>query len=74
MNDVKFAHFALTEASAGQFHFDGRVSRGAYGEAGFADGNRLAWINDWEVDFSKDFRLKASAKDSPMSASACSLR
>jgi predicted secreted hydrolase len=63
MNDVKFAHFALTEASAGQFHFDSRVSRGAYGEAGFADGNRLAWINDWEVDFSKDFRLKASAKD-----------
>ena len=38
MNDVKFAHFAVTDVSAGKFHFDSRVSRGAYGEAGFADG------------------------------------
>jgi predicted secreted hydrolase len=25
------------------------VSRGAFGEAGFADGERLAWIDGWEV-------------------------
>jgi predicted secreted hydrolase len=63
MNDVKFAHFAVTDVSAGKFHFDSRVSRGAYGETGFADGKRLAWIDDWEVDFSNIFRLKAAAKD-----------
>jgi predicted secreted hydrolase len=63
MNDVKFAHFAVTDVSAGRFHFDSRVSRGAYGEAGFAEGKKLAWIDDWELDFSKDFRLKATSKD-----------
>src|ERR1700741_3152147 len=64
MNDVKFAHFALTDISAGRFHFDSRVSRGAYGEAGFAEGDRLAWIDEWELDFDKsNFRLKAAAKD-----------
>ena len=64
MNDVKFAHFAVTDVSAGKFRYDSRISRGAYGEAGFADGNRLAWIDDWELDFDEsNFRLKAAAKD-----------
>lgn len=63
MNDVKFAHFAVTDVRADKFHFDSRVSRGAYGEAGFADGKRLAWIDDWELDFSDNFRLKAASKD-----------
>jgi predicted secreted hydrolase len=63
MNDLKFAHFAVTDVSASQFHFDSRVSRGAYGEAGFGDGDRLAWIDDWKLDFNNTFRLKAAAKD-----------
>jgi predicted secreted hydrolase len=63
MNDVKFAHFAVTDVSAGKFHFDSRVSRGAYGEAGFGAGERMAWIDDWELDFNNVFRLKAAAKD-----------
>jgi predicted secreted hydrolase len=63
MNDLKFAHFAVTDVSAAKFHFDSRVSRGAYGEAGFGDGDRLAWIDDWELDLSNIFRLKAAAKD-----------
>jgi predicted secreted hydrolase len=63
MNDVKFAHFAVTDVSAGKFHFDSRVSRGAFGEAGFADGNRVAWIDNWELDFNNNFKLTASAKD-----------
>jgi predicted secreted hydrolase len=63
INDVKFAHFAVTDVSAGKFHFDSRTSRGAYGEAGFGEGERLAWIDDWELDFNNVFRLKAAAKD-----------
>lgn len=63
MNDLKFAHFAVTDVSAGKFHFDSRVSRGAFGEAGFADGNRLAWIDNWELNFKNNFKLTASAKD-----------
>src|ERR1700738_1623267 len=63
INDVKFAHFAVTDVSAGKFHFDSRVSRGAFGEAGFADGNRLAWIDNLGLDFNNNFKLTASAKD-----------
>jgi predicted secreted hydrolase len=62
MNDVKFAHFAVTDVSSGKFYFDNRISRGAFGEAGFSDGKRLAWIDDWELDFDGDFRLKAVTK------------
>lgn len=63
MNDVKFAHFAVTDVAADRFHFDGRVSRGAYGEAGFGDATRLAWIDDWELDLSNRFHLKAATKN-----------
>src|SRR6202011_4757301 len=62
INDVKFAHFAVTDVSAGKFHFDSRVSRGAYGEAGFADGKRLAWIDNLEIDCNNKFKLTAAAK------------
>jgi predicted secreted hydrolase len=62
VNDVKFAHFAVTDVSSGKFYFDSRVSRGAFGEAGFGDGKRLAWIDNWELDFDGDFRLKAASK------------
>jgi predicted secreted hydrolase len=63
MNDVKFAHFAVADINARKFHFDSRVSRGAYGEAGFAEGDRLAWIDNWELDFNLNFRLKAATQD-----------
>ena len=63
MHDVKFAHFAVTDINGGKFHFDSRASRGAYGDAGFADGKRLAWIDDWELDWGDIFRLKAATKD-----------
>jgi predicted secreted hydrolase len=63
MNDVKFAHFAVTDVSADKFHFDSRISRGAYGEAGFAQGRKLAWIESWDLEFDHDFQLKAEAKD-----------
>ena len=63
MNDVKFAHFAVTDVSSDKFYFDSRVSRGAFGEAGFGDGKRLAWIDNWELDFNGDFRLNAMTKD-----------
>ncbi len=63
MNDVKFAHFAVTDVSAGKFHFDSRISRGAYGEAGFGQGQKLAWIDNWDLEFDGNFQLKAEAKD-----------
>jgi predicted secreted hydrolase len=44
MSEVKFAHFAVTDVSSEKFHFDSRVSRGAFGELGSAR-ERLAWID-----------------------------
>ena len=34
-NDFKFAHFAISELSSGQFHFTQKINRGTFGEAGF---------------------------------------
>jgi predicted secreted hydrolase len=60
MNDVKFAHFAVTDIGAAKFDFDSRVSRGAYGEAGFGKAIKLAWIDDWELDLTNEYHLKAT--------------
>ncbi len=70
-NDFKFAHFAVSELSAGRFHFTQKISRGVFGEAGFdrasgAAGGRLAWIDDWSLRPQPDGSWKISAKvDSP---------
>jgi predicted secreted hydrolase len=63
MNDLKFAHFTVTDVRAGAFHFDERLSRGGFGEAGFGSMGKLAWIENWELDYDGRFRLNASNKD-----------
>jgi predicted secreted hydrolase len=64
-NSVKFAHFAVSDLSGSAFHFFRRLSRGAYGEAGFGAGSRLAWIEDWSCTLGDDgaFRIRANADD-----------
>jgi predicted secreted hydrolase len=64
-NSVKFAHFALSDLSAGNFRFAQKVSRGAYGEAGFGRGKQLAWIEEWSCTLDEDgaFLLKGAADD-----------
>lgn len=49
VGEIKLAHFALTEISGRRFHYAQKVSRGAFGEAGFGQGDRVAWIDDWEL-------------------------
>jgi len=61
MDDLKFAHFAVTDINNKQFYYDSRVSRGAFGEAGFGSGNRLAWIDNWELSYASDFHLHAAS-------------
>jgi predicted secreted hydrolase len=63
VDDLKFAHFALTDVAARQFHFDEKTSRGAFGEAGFDDGERLARIENWSLVSKSDqeFELQASS-------------
>jgi predicted secreted hydrolase len=45
------------------FHCDSRTSRGAYGDAGFGEDSKLAWIEDWAILFDGNFRLRATSKD-----------
>jgi predicted secreted hydrolase len=61
MDDLKFAHFAVTDINNKQFYYDSRVSRGAFGEAGFGSGKRLAWIDNWELSYASDFHLHAAS-------------
>jgi predicted secreted hydrolase len=63
VDDLKFAHFALTDVAKQQFRFEQRTSRGAFGEAGFDDAKRLAWIDNWTLAANGDdaFDLTASS-------------
>ncbi len=65
VGDLKFAHFAVTDVSKQRFQFEQKVSRGAFGEAGFDDGKRLAWIDDWTLATNGDdaFDLMATMKE-----------
>lgn len=64
-SNVKFAHFAVSDISGSAFHFFQKLSRGAFGEAGFGEGQRLAWIEDWSCTLGDDgvFRIEAKADD-----------
>jgi predicted secreted hydrolase len=65
VDDLKFAHFAFTDVSKHRFRFEQKTSRGAFGEAGFGDGQRLAWIDNWILAFNADggFDLMASNQE-----------
>jgi predicted secreted hydrolase len=65
VDDLKFAHFAVTDVSKGRFRFEQETSRGAFGEAGFDDGKRLAWIDSWTLSSNGDdaFDLVATNQD-----------
>lgn len=65
VDDIKFAHFALSDFGAEKFRFFQKMSRGAFGEAGFGPPPRLAWIEGWELRLEEDgaFRLEAKSGD-----------
>jgi predicted secreted hydrolase len=49
VDDLKFAHFALTDVNGKRFQFEQKTNRGAFHEAGFDDGERIAWIENWTL-------------------------
>ncbi len=65
VDDIKLAHFAVTDIGRQKFRFAQRVSRGSFGDAGFSDGDRIAWIDDWTLRLTGPgkFRLEARDKD-----------
>lgn len=68
IGDLKFAHFTITDVAADRFHFQQKTSRGAFGESGFDEGDRLAWINDWTLTMRGDdaFELVASSGENKL--------
>jgi len=68
VGDLKFAHFTITDVAGKRFHFEQKTSRGAFGDAGFDDGKRLAWIDDWTLDFdgSDGFDLMARSNEATL--------
>ena len=66
VEDLPFAHFAITDVAGKKFSHFQRSSRGAFGEAGFSipspSEQRMAWMDGWEfAQVSPDsFHLKAS--------------
>jgi predicted secreted hydrolase len=65
VDDLKFAHFTVTDAAGREFLFHQKVSRGSFGEAGFDADDRLAWIDSWKLKMNSDgsFDLAAEATD-----------
>jgi predicted secreted hydrolase len=65
VDDLKFAHFTVTDAAGRRFLFHDKVSRGSFGDAGFDNGDRLAWIEQWILRMNADgsFELAAKASD-----------
>lgn len=68
IGDLKFAHFTITDVAAERFHFQQKTSRGAFGESGFDEGDRLAWIDDWTLSMRGDdaFELVASSGENKL--------
>jgi predicted secreted hydrolase len=58
VGDLKLAHFTVTDATGKRFHFDQKASRGAFDEAGFDDGERLAWIESWVLKMDAEGRFE----------------
>jgi predicted secreted hydrolase len=66
VDDLKFAHFTVTDAAGKAFLFHEKASRGSFGDAGFGQGDdRLAWIDRWTLRRKADgaFGLVAEAPD-----------
>ncbi|MEO7165813.1 MAG: lipocalin-like domain-containing protein [Chthoniobacterales bacterium] len=65
VDDLKFAHFTVTDAADGAFLVQQKTSRGSFREAGFSANERLAWIDGWNLQMNADgsFDLAADSKD-----------
>ena len=68
LNDFKFAHFAISDLTGERYHFRQKISRGAFGEAGFG-AEKLAWIEDWNLQLAADGTFQLRARDADLSLS-----
>lgn len=64
VDDLKFAHFAITDGAGGRFRFEQKTNRGAFGEAGFDDGVRIAWMENCLLALNGDGSFDLAAEGS----------
>src|SRR5690606_795711 len=67
VSDLKFAHFAVSDIGGQRFHFPQKLTRGAFGEAGFGNDGRLAWSEDWSLVLLPSGGFELSAKSAKAS-------
>lgn len=65
VNDIKFAHFTVTDVNGKRFHFTEKANRGTFGEAGFSEQDRIAWIDSWQLRIAPDSRGFEISADTP---------
>ena len=63
IDDLKFAHFAMSDPREGRFRAVQKTSRGAFGEAGFGMPGKLAWIENWSLTTTPDGTWHLEAAD-----------
>ncbi|MEQ1862821.1 MAG: lipocalin-like domain-containing protein [Chthoniobacteraceae bacterium] len=61
VDDLKFAHFAVSDPQSGKFRSFQRTSRGAFGEAGFGDSR--VWIDVWSLTMRDAWTIEARDGD-----------
>ncbi len=68
VDDLKFAHFTVTDPAGKTFLYQQKISRGSFGDAGFCTGERLAWIDPWQLRMNRDgsFNLAAEMKEAAL--------
>lgn len=53
VEDMKFGHFAVTDIANSRFIYHQKLTRGAFGEAGFQEGpsgaGKLVWLDQWSL-------------------------
>ena len=71
IDDLYFAHFALTDVDGRRFVFSDRTGRAALGAAGASTGDERAWVGGWRVE---RMRSGAHLLEASMPAVAIDLR
>jgi len=66
VRDLSLAHFAITDVTAGEYHHLQQLKRGSFGQAGFSDRNRIAWVGAWRLLYDGPGRFRLEARDEDM--------
>jgi predicted secreted hydrolase len=68
VDDLKFAHFTVTDTQSKNFIFHEKANRGSFGEAGFDRDEQIAWIDSWNLRMNRNssFELTADAENAKL--------